>query len=160
MVDMDKNLIIEQIKFNLSRDLKVLLDAARNAHSVATHSESVAKSPYETMALESSYIAQSQANRADEIKEVLTVYQNLKIKSFSQTDSIDLTALVTIEPEDEGENKTFFLGPACGGMKIEIDEKTIFVITSKSPIGSELIGKELNDDIDIKDKEFVIIGIE
>ena len=65
---MTKELMIQEIISALSADLTVFSSAARAAHEAATHAECLPDNKYDTTALEASYIAQGQANRAQEIR--------------------------------------------------------------------------------------------
>ena len=106
---MTKEQIIQEIITALSADLTVLSTAARAAHAAATHAECLPDNKYDTTALEASYIAQGQANRAQEIRVALECYRTLALHSFNDDTPIRLTALVTLEDE-EGNVRQLFLG--------------------------------------------------
>lgn len=55
---MDKELFIITIIDHLNRDRHLLLQAAQTAHQAATDPENLPDNKYETLALESSYVAQ------------------------------------------------------------------------------------------------------
>ena len=141
---MTKEQIIQQIITSLSTDLAVLSTAARAAHEAATHSECLPDNKYDTTALEASYIAQGQANRAQEIKRALETYKQLTLEQFDDNTTIALSALVTLAGDDAA-TRTVFIGPLEGGIKV-VDELTeIVVITPASPLGRDLIGKSVGD---------------
>ena len=141
---MNKEKILQQILEKLSDDLNVLLHAAIRAHEASTHEENIADNKYDTLSLESSYIAQGQANRAQEIKETIESFKNLPLKSFEPSSTIVLSALITLEDED-GTPLIVFLGPKAGGLKIKEGENEIVVVTPASPLGRELKGKTVGD---------------
>ncbi|QWV97548.1 GreA/GreB family elongation factor [Geomonas nitrogeniifigens] len=147
-------LIIER----LAQDLSVLSNAAKTAHEAAIHEENVPDNKYDTLSLEASYVAQGQANRAQELKRALQAYQRLTLHPFGEGDSIRLTALVTLEDE-EGTAKTFFIGPQEGGLKLQPDGEEILVITAASPLGSELIGKSLGDEVELGSSCYEIVDV-
>jgi hypothetical protein len=107
-------LIIEQ----LVRNLAVQFNAAKTAHEASTHEENIPDNKYETLALEASYVAQGQANRAQEIKRALATYKQLTLRRFDDDSAIGLTALVTLTG-DNGTTRTVFIGPLEGGMKVD-----------------------------------------
>jgi transcription elongation GreA/GreB family factor len=144
---MSKAEIIRHIISQLSLDLDVLFNAARKAHEAATHEENIPDNEYETLALEASYVAQGQANRAQEIRKSIAVYKQLKVKD-ADDDTIRLTSLVTLE-DGEGRAKVVFIGPLEGGLKIEQKGKEIVVITPGSPMGSVLLGKGVGDSVEL-----------
>src|ERR1039457_4436710 len=105
---MNKAEILQRIIAQLSHDLDVLFTAARRAHEAATHEENIPDNKYETMALEASYVAQGQANRAQEIRKSIEIYKKLEIhRAVDYT--IRLTSLVTLE-EPDGTRKIEFIG--------------------------------------------------
>lgn len=143
---MNKTLIVQRIIEQLSRDVELFFTAAKSAHEAATHEENQPDNKYDTLALEASYVAQEQANRAQELRRSLEIYQNLDTSSDSE--EIRLTSLVTIEAED-GARKVVFIGPAEGGLRITGCETEIMVITPGSPLGRELIGRLSGDTIEL-----------
>ena len=143
---MSKKRIIQEIITALSADLTVLSAAARAAHEAATHAECLPDNKYDTTALEASYIAQGQANRAQEIRVALESYRTLTLHIFDDDTPIRLTALVNLEDE-MGNIRRIFLGPQAGGMKIADVDGEIVVITPGSPLGCSLLGLRSGDEV-------------
>src|SRR5512133_2180205 len=130
---MNKTHILRLITEQLTHDLAVQFNAALTAHEASTHEENIPDNKYETLALEASYVAQGQANRAQEIRRALETYKQLTLRQFDDTSAIGLTALVTLAGDDDTA-RTVFIGPLEGGMKLA-DERTgaeIVVITPAS----------------------------
>lgn len=153
-------LIVEQ----LTQDLAVQFNAAKAAHEASTHEENIPDNKYETLALEASYVAQGQANRAQEIRRALEAYKQLTLQNFEDSNAIGLTALVTLSDADDT-TRTVFIGPLEGGLKVvdELSGTEIVVITPASPLGRDLIGKSVGDPVRIGigrgRKEFEIVGV-
>lgn len=143
---MIKEQIIEEIIAALDADLALFSTAAKTAHAAATHAECLPDNKYDTTALEASYIAQGQANRAQEIRVALECYRTLALHNFDDESPIRLTALVTLE-SDDGTVKRFFLGPLAGGMKITDSDEEVVVITPGSPLGRSLLGLRTGDEV-------------
>ena len=137
---MDKVQILQLIVAQLTRDLAVQFKAAITAHEASTDSENIPDNKYETLALEASYVAQGQANRAHELKRALEAYKQLTLLPFEDDSPIRLTALVSIAGDD-GVTRTVFIGPLEGGMKVTVGQSEVVVITPASPLGRSLIGK-------------------
>jgi transcription elongation GreA/GreB family factor len=157
---MDKTHLLQLITEQLAHDLAVQYNAAKTAHDASTHEENIPDNKYETLALEASYLAQGQANRAQELKRALQAYQQLPLQQYDDDSPIGLTALVTLS-DDDGAFRTLFIGPLEGGMRV-IDNKTeVLVITPASPLGKELIGCSVGDLVRIgtDGKEFEIVGV-
>ncbi|GAW68143.1 transcription elongation factor GreA/GreB domain-containing protein [Geoanaerobacter pelophilus] len=147
-------LIVER----LAADLAVLTNAARAAHEAATHEENIPDNKYDTLSLEASYVAQGQANRAQEIRRALHAYRSLELQRFDSGAAIRLTALVTLEGADGG-SKTFFIGPQEGGLKLELEGEEVVVITPGSPLGQELIGKSEGDEARIGTVAYEVVAV-
>lgn len=122
----------------------MLLQAAKTAHAAATHVENIPDNKYATLGLEASYLAQAQANRAQEIRAALEAYRRLELQPFAEGAKIRLTALVTLEDE-AGERRRLFLGPEAGGLKIASEPGDVLVITPGSPLGQALLGRVEGD---------------
>ncbi len=142
----NKTELIQTIILQLSFDLDVLFGAAKTAHEAATHPENAPADKYDTLALEASYVAQGQANRARQIRHSIGIYKQLSLPEAR--DVVQLTSLVRLEDAD-GMMKTLFIGPTEGGLKIEYDGMDIVVITPGSPMGRELLGMRSGDSVGI-----------
>ncbi len=144
---MTKQQIVATIIARLEADLALFTAAALDAHAAATHEECQPDNEYDTMALEASYIAQGQANRAQEIRQSLEAYRALEVREFSDDTPVRLSALVTLEDEGGGERR-LFIGPHAGGMKLADPAGEIVVITPASPLGKMLLGLVVGDDVE------------
>ena len=145
---MSKEELLRAIVAALAADLDTLTAAAREAHAAATHEECIPDNKYDTTALEASYVAQGQANRAAEIRRALERYRALPLRPFGEETPIRLTALVTLESED-GRCTRVFVGPDAGGLKVGDGETECIVITPESPLGRELIGRVCGDEVEV-----------
>ncbi len=158
---MNKQALLQKIITTLTSDLAVLTEAAKAAHAAATHEECLPDNKYDTTGLEASYIAQGQANRAQEIRRALDSYRNLALRPFDDSTPIRLTAAVILEADD-GSCRQIFLGPDAGGLKLSAGGAEYVVITPESPLGRALLGKLCGDEIQTGSgkarKTFTIIG--
>lgn len=155
---MSKDLIIKEIIRMLSANLTVLSTASRASHAAATHAECLPDNKYDTTALEASYIAQGQANRAQEIRVALECYRTLTLNAFDDETPIRLTALVTLE-DAGGDVRRFFLGPQAGGMKIGDEGGEVVVITPGSPLGRSLLGLRYGDEVKTGSVSFTVVAV-
>jgi len=146
---MTKEELLHCILAVLATDLATLTAAARQAHEAATHEECLPDNKYDTTALEASYVAQGQANRAAEIRRALERYRALTLRPFDEKTPIRLTALVTLETE-EGRRTQVFVGPDAGGLKVGEGETECIVITPESPLGRALLGKVCDDEVEVE----------
>jgi transcription elongation GreA/GreB family factor len=159
---MTKENLLQSIIEALTADLATLMAAAKRAHAAATHEECLPDNKYDTTALEASYVAQGQANRAAEIRRALECYRALILRHFDDEAPIRLTALVTLEAED-GRCMRVFVGPDAGGLKVGDGETECIVITPESPLGRALLGRVCDDEIDVGQggncKAYTVVGV-
>lgn len=158
---MNKAELLKQIIARLTTDYQLLLQAAKSAHSAATHEENIPDDKYETLALEASYLAQGQANRAQQIKQALEAYRRLELQSFNAEAPIRLTALVSYEDE-AGKQRRVFLGPGAGGLRLQVGADEVMLITPDSPIGAQLLGRQVGDVFALEGavtREFEVIDV-
>lgn len=154
---MNKTALLQQIIARLAHDLELLLAAAKSAHAAATHAENIPDNKYATLALEASYLAQGQANRASEIRRAIEAFKQLDGRP-SVDGTVRLGALVALENE-EGATKVVFIGPLEGGLKITHEEREVLVITPASPLGRELLGKTIGEGVKSGSSEYEILRI-
>jgi transcription elongation GreA/GreB family factor len=158
----DKETLRSQILHRLEADYKLQLQGAKSAHAAATHEENIPDNKYATLGLEASYLAQGQANRAQEILQAQQQFRQLNLVNFSAESTIHLTAVVDLV-DDRGNHRRVFLAPAAGGLVLEVDDAEILLITPASPLGRELIGRECGDLVvlasDATNREYEIVSI-
>ncbi|ETX01119.1 MAG: hypothetical protein ETSY1_08630 [Candidatus Entotheonella factor] len=147
--ELDKSTLVRAIIDQLNANLALLMNAAKSAHDVATNEENIADNKYDTLSLEASYLAQGQANRAQEVRLAIDAYQQLPLRQFDADSVIGVSALVILEAED-GSHTTVFLGPQAGGLKVETNGREVVVITPNSPLGKGLLGKVLGDLVELR----------
>ena len=145
---MDKNTLRQTIINALKLDLKNATRAADTARETATSKETVAENKYDTFSLEASYLAHGQSKRANELLQAIDCYQSLPFTAFTETTTISISALITLRTDDDSK-KCYFLGPDAGGLKIIWNDIDIMIITPDTPLGRQLIGKQLDDTVEL-----------
>jgi len=147
------------LKSELLVQLESQLAAARSAHEVAakaaTHEESRAENDKDTRGLEQSYLARGHAQRVGELEAALVVVQSFAPRAFGESDAIALGALVEIE--EEGKVRRLWLAPHGGGIELA---NGITVVTPTSPLGTALLGKRLDDEIELGKRALTVNGVE
>ncbi len=151
---LDKTHIVRVIVEQLNANLTILMNAAKAAHDAATHEENIADNKYDTLSLEASYVAQGQANRAQDLRFAIDAYHQLAIRRFDEDSVMGLTALAVLEAQD-GSQMTVFLGPHAGGLTVEANGREVIVITPSSPLGKGLLGKVRGDMVELRVDEVV-----
>ncbi len=157
----DKYKILHNIIALLDNDLLTVETAATSAHEAAINSETQPDNKYDTLSLESSYIAQGYANRAQQLRRTIDAYKKLHLTMFTNEQPIALSALVGIEYSD-GSERMLFIGPAAGGLKMSYNDVEIVIITPESPLCRALMGHGVGDLVTINNdssKELEILVV-
>ena len=146
---MNKHAVLQLVLEKLSADLDIAQRAAQTAYETATHEENIAENKYDTLGLEASYLAAGQARRVEEIKQSLTLCQNVALRAYDDQRGIELGTLVGLEDED-GRQQWLFLAPDAAGLKVDVVGQPVTVITPRSPLGKSLLGKRVDDEVEIR----------
>lgn len=141
--------LIATIVTRLEDELATATSASRDAHASATHSENVATSRYDTLAIEAAYLAHGQSMRIAELQESIQLYKNYQRPHFTQQSSIQLGALVEVE-NCYGDIQRLFIGPTAGGLRIGRKPDEIQILTVSTPLGRALLNKTMVDEIELK----------
>jgi transcription elongation GreA/GreB family factor len=145
---MNKKKIIRDILVYLEQELSAIINAANNAHLAATDDQSVAETQYDTLAIEASYLAEGQSRRVTDIQQAKHEVEQLVIRKFHENSPITLGALVKIMNEDNVK-QWYFIAPAAGGFCGMLNEQSYTVVTPSSPMAKALIGKFINDEVEL-----------
>ena len=139
----------DKLRAELLAALEDALAAARAAHAAAiegsTHPEAKAENDKDTRGLEQSYLARGVAQRVAELETAVHDVTRLALRAFGASDPIALGALVTID--EDGEDERLFIAPAGGGTMLS---SRVQVVTTSSPLGRALLGKRVDDDVELK----------
>ncbi|PHR81998.1 MAG: hypothetical protein COA59_14925 [Colwellia sp.] len=144
----NKNTLVTLIIKSLKQELSQAINAANEAHAAAVDDQSVAETQYDTLAIEASYLAEGQSRRVQELQKALCNYQALTLVEFDENQPIALSALVQLYADSKKQH-WFFIGPAAGGFRCQLNEQHITVITPKSPMGLVLMREFEGDNISV-----------
>ena len=145
---MNKHAVHHLILEKLNVDLDIARRAAQTAYETATHEENIAENKYDTLGLEASYLATGQARRVEEIKQALTLCQNLPVRPYDEQRGIEVGALLGLEDQN-GRQQWLFLAPDAAGLKVDVVGQPVTVITPRSPLGKSLLGKFEGDEVEV-----------
>lgn len=155
---MDKATLLAHIVAALETDMDVLRRAAQTAYEAATAEENIAENKYDTLGLEASYLATGQARRTAEIRQALVIYQQLLLRDYDPVRGIQISNLVTLEDET-GARRHLFLGPEAAGLKVDGGDGWVTVITPRSPLGQQLMGKKVDDEVSLGTQALFVIEV-
>lgn len=145
---MNKHAVHQLVLDKLVVDLDIAQRAAQTAYETATHEENIAENKYDTLGLEASYLAAGQARRVEEIRQALTLCQNMQLRAYDDQRGIEVGALLGLVDENDRQ-QWLFLAPDGAGLKVDVVGQPVTVITPRSPLGKSLLGKFEGDEVEI-----------
>ncbi len=141
---MNKTLLREHILAQLRATLALQVNAAQLARDEAISEESRAENQYDTHSLEAGYLAEGQARQAAEIEESITIISALALPDFAAGSPVALGALAEVR-NSRGTSDWYFLCPRAGGLEVQLENRTVLVVTPQSPLGRQLLGRRVGD---------------
>jgi transcription elongation GreA/GreB family factor len=75
----------------------------------------------------------------------------MDVRVFTHNDAVDVSALVQLEQADDEERRWYFIAPAGGGNKLQLEPAGICVdvLTPQAPLGRALLGRYVGDEVTI-----------
>ncbi|CAH9058014.1 hypothetical protein PSECIP111951_01784 [Pseudoalteromonas holothuriae] len=144
---MNKIHVLEHIKFALEAKLSEAKQAADSALQDATHEQSAAETQYDSLSIESGYLAHGQSERVNEIHKSIVLFE--QSYDLNQARYIIVGSLIkAVDLADKVH--WFYFGPCEGGLKVTIQQHGILIITKDSPIGQAMYEKALGDECEYK----------
>jgi transcription elongation GreA/GreB family factor len=147
----DKARLVQSITKALEAELTLITQAAQSAREEAIDEESRPENQYDMHSQEAAYLAEGQARLAAEIRDHLDHYRALDPAALVVRQPIALGALITLSPAT-GPSRRYFLGPRAGGLEVPDGDGSILLITPASPLGRQLLGKKVGDQIELPGK--------
>ncbi|WP_105168095.1 GreA/GreB family elongation factor [Pseudoalteromonas sp. T1lg23B] len=140
---MNKAHVIEHIRFALEAKLAEAKQAADSARIDATHEQSAAETQYDSLSIESGYLAQGQSERVNEAHRSITLFE--QSYDLQNADKVTVGSLIkAIDLDDE--THWFYFAPSEGGLKVTVQKQTVLVITQSAPIGQVMFSKMIGDE--------------
>lgn len=141
--------MLAALRGRVKADLASVTDSQKKTQEGATHDEARPESDKDTRAIESSYLARGLAKRVSELRAAMSQLANFPLRSLDDDAEIGLGALVAVEDEDGAEER-YFIAPAGGGIKLEVQGMLVRVITAETPLGKALRGKRVGDEVELR----------
>lgn len=148
LLDMDKKQVVAAFIEQLESDLMAMKQAAKATHEAATNEESKPENEYDTRALEASYLAGAQAQRAGEIDETLSYFRTTDFKELSPKDPIQATALVVVKIN--GKTNNLLVMPKGGGVSIDFEGHHVQIVTPQSSLGQAVLGAHQGEEVEFE----------
>ena len=161
---MDKQDLVSQLEGKLLEQARMAGRSAKECQTEAMNGASPKeKSVDSRVAMEFQSLARGQKQRAERATHELRAIQGFVPKPLR---IVDVGAVVEIEDEDSGEGRTFFLAPVGAGMTLlgPDGDGHLSVVTPSSPIGRAVLGRRVDDIVDVTVKgdvrEWKIVWVE
>lgn len=145
LINPNKKEILSLFVAEIESKIEVIINAAEQARDTATHSESVAKSKYETFGLEASYLAHGQSLRAEQLMGQLQELKQTQLIQFQADDAISIGALVELVNQDQMARWVFLTNKA--NTQVSYNSKIISAISIDSPLAQALLGQRLDEEV-------------
>lgn len=137
-----KDRVIQALRDKLASELQAVESVAAATRSEVGSDETRQEGKYDTRATEASYLARGQAWRIAELRQLVAWFGAVEARPM---DVARVGALVEIEgPRTE----LLFIAPV-GGAKVQVDGRTVRVISTASPLGSALAELEEGDGFEV-----------
>lgn len=157
----DKRKVIVNMLDELSREIELLSQAARNTHEAATHEEAKPENDKDTRSIEAAYLAGAQAERVRDLERLSVMLERLELKQFGPDSELFASALLSLE--SEGTKLHCLLAPQGGGLRTTVDGVEIQIVTPSSPLGRALLGCSQGDVISLntkgREREYEIVEV-
>ena len=139
-----KDEILHLLRQQVFNDLELAKASLKSSETLAKSDEMKPDSKWDTRAIEAAYLAGAQDKRVKELEQ----YQRV-LNDFRTTSSEQVTIGSLVTTQFEFEEKTFFISPSIGGLKLQLS-KEITVLTPQSPLAKKFIGLEEGDEIEFQ----------
>jgi hypothetical protein len=136
---MDKSDLLKAIEETLVNQFSQQNEAAEDAHKEATNDESRAEDRYDMRGQLAAYLAAGQAKLADSVAQAIKAFRNVPIRIFGPGEPAAVGAVVRLVAR--GAKSVYFLGPAHGGLEVQVNGDQVMVVTPASPLGRTLMGR-------------------
>lgn len=143
-----KQKIYDHLLAKIEADIKEAEQVNDSANAYKNSEDMKQEGKYDTRAIEAGYLAGAQAKRLEELKLEKRLLESMDIKQFQDSDEIAAGAL--IELEINSTTQTYFLSNTAGGSMLQVDGKTIMIISVFSPIGDAALSLKVGDSFELE----------
>jgi transcription elongation GreA/GreB family factor len=146
----DKKALVAAVLETLAAQREAMRASAEETRRAATHAEARPENDKDTRGLEQSYLARGQAMRVEALEEEMARLRFLDLRPFGDDDAVALGAVVRLLIDDD--EASYFLVPAAGGTKVQVDGREIALVTPAAPLGRSLLGRRVGDELTLRVK--------
>ena len=144
----DKREIIEYVINKLKQDLKVTKKTFEQSNKDASELPGPMQSRYDTMGIETAWLADGMAGRISELEKDIYTMEHLKIPKTR--DKILICSVVGLRDTSTEERQDYFILPSGGGEEIPYNGSALTIISNKSPLSQSLFGHKQGDKVQVE----------
>lgn len=143
--------VVQCLKAATAQELEALERVSAVTREEVTSDETRSEGKYDTRSTEASYLARGQAWRIAAARQLNAWFQSLPDTLSTEDKRAHLGSLVAIQCEsnDPPTIDILFLAPV-GGIRVDVGDLCVRVISPESPLGRVLVGLEEGDEFQFK----------
>jgi hypothetical protein len=145
MESIDKESLREVIVGQLARELETLVGAAKSAREEATDADSRQEGKFDMRGQLAAYLAAGQAKLAEELANAMAAYRQLALDPPLAGSGVAAGSLAALDAP--AGRSWYFIGPARGGLEVEIGGTRVTIVTAGSPLGRALVGRRTGEPV-------------
>ncbi len=164
---LDEARLLASLRARVAADREALERRQRDAQAGSTHEESRAEHAKDTRATEQSYLARGLADRVEDLARTAAAVDSMELRSFDANDAIAVSAIVTLEVEEEAgavRQEAWWIVGGAGGIDVEQDGVVVRTVTPVAPLGRALLGLQVGDEGEVRTprgaKRFEVLGVQ
>jgi len=151
---MNKQSIFNQISAQLKDAQEKAVEDRDTAQTEANLHIGRMESRYDTFKQEAQYEVEAQELRISKYKDGISQIRALleDASNMNSSPKIQIGSIVKLASES-GEEKSYILSPAGGGIVVKEESLSIFTLTPESPLGKQLLGLKIGDECNLHTNE-------
>jgi|GEM_PF-2044655 hypothetical protein len=144
----DKKSLLQQLISLIQADIEKQKKSFARAKRESADAPGRMQSRYDTMGIESAWVADGLAKALNEKELSLRRLQTFMFSN--STPDVRLGSIVVVSSLDSSALEYYFILPTASGYKLQDQGSTIVTLTPITPLGKLLIGRRVNDDFDVQ----------
>lgn len=144
----DKKNLLTQLISLIQDDIEKQRKSFEFARNTSIDAPGRMQSRYDTMGVESAWVADGLAKALNEKEMYIARLQTFQFNELSN--NICLGSIIVISDGESSSLEYYFILPVASGYKLKERDITLTTITPLTPIGKVLIGKQVGEEIKIQ----------
>lgn len=142
----DRQAVLAALRSRLGETLARLAAAQASAQAGAVHAEAKQEHAKDMRSTEASYLSRGLAERVETLADALQLLAAFAPAPRAADAPVGLGDLVVVA-DDTGDEAVYFLAPVGGGEKLDVEGRTVLVLTPRAPLGAALLERLPGDEV-------------